>query len=87
MSTTIGHHGNCTYLRLMLFPQLTKSFLGLLRRLLQLLSFLRKAIPLARRDVDLSLLLVDLVGPRLELLLLDLDLVMENLRPICRPTA
>ena len=62
------------------FLELVKSSLCFIQRGLRRLRLFREHIALARGDIDFRLLGVDLGRPRLQLLLLDLDLIMEDLR-------
>ena len=67
-------------LGLMLLLQLRQCSFCLLNSVLEFLCLLRQSIAFAGGNVDLSLNTVDLVGPRLELLLFGFDLIMERSR-------
>lgn len=67
------------YVFLLIGLQRPQVFLGFFAGCFENSSFLRKSITLAGGDVNLSPLRVDLSRPRLKLLLLDFDLVMEDL--------
>ena len=70
---------NDNYVFLLICLQRPQIFLGFFAGCLENSSFLRKSIALAGGDINLSPLRVDLSRPRLKLLLLDFDLVMEDL--------
>ena len=59
--------------------KIRQALLSLLQRRLAVFGTLHEGIPLADTNVDLGLLSVDLRRPRLEFLLLDLDLVVIDL--------
>ena len=67
------------YIFLLICLQRPQIFLGFFAGCLENSSFLRQSIAFAGGDVNLSPLRVNLSRPRLELLLLDYDLDMEDL--------
>jgi hypothetical protein len=60
----------------------TKSFVSFFALSPQSVRLFNESITLARRNIDLSLLRIDLSSPWLKLFLFNLDFVMENLRLI-----
>ena len=77
---------NTTCLCFVISPQLLQVVLGLLAGSFRSFSLLREHVALVRRKVNLSLLRIDLRRPGLQFLLLNLDLVVEDLRLVYSPS-